>query len=66
MANKTLGTRQKMVFRLPQSGAPRNPFSPLAKQRKAGPHDKSKGAKRRQANVLLTQLLRREGEEEQG
>ncbi len=64
MAKKTLGTRQKMVFRLPQSGPPRNPFAALAKQRKAGPHDKSQGAKRRLDNILLTQLLRREGEEE--
>lgn len=64
MANKTLGTRQKMVFRLPQSAAPRNPYAQLAKQRKAGPHEKSKGAQRRQANVLLTALLRKENEEE--
>ena len=64
MANKTLGTRQKMVFRLPQSGAPRNPLVALAKQRKAGPHEKGKGALRRQSNVLLGKLLREVGEEQ--
>ena len=63
MANKTLGTRQKMVFRLPQSQAPRNPLVALVKQRKAGPHEKTKGAQRRQANVLLAKLLGEVAEE---
>lgn len=52
MARKTLGTRQKLVFRLPPT-RPGNPFAALAKQRKAGPHGKSRGALRRAARGQL-------------
>lgn len=62
MANKTLGTRQKMVFRLPPT-RPRNPFALLAKQRRAGVHEKSPGAKRRQARIQLVHQLREEEDE---
>ncbi len=61
MANRTLGTRQKLVFRNPDGGrqaAPRNPLVVPALQRKAGPHEKSPGAKRQEAKrSLLKQLL---------
>lgn len=65
MANRTLGTRQKLVFRSPDHGArkavpagPRNPLVVPALQRKAGPHEKSPGAKRQdEKRSLLRQLL---------
>lgn len=61
MANRTLGTRQKLVFRNPdgvRKGGPRNPLVVPALQRKAGPHEKSPGAKRQEAKrSLLKQLL---------
>ncbi|CAN5901106.1 hypothetical protein BH11PSE12_BH11PSE12_09050 [soil metagenome] len=42
MANKTLGTRQKMVFRLdPALSKPRNPHALAAKTSGAGSHQKS-------------------------
>ncbi len=60
MANRTLGTRQKMIFRGPDQGpgkgAPKGPRNPLvvpALQRKAGPHEKSQGAKRQEAQRIL-------------
>lgn len=60
MANRTLGTRQKMIFRGPDQGpgkgAPKGPRNPLvvpALQRKAGPHEKSRGAKRQEAQRTL-------------
>lgn len=60
MANRTLGTRQKMIFRGPDQGpgkgAPKGPRNPLvvpALQRKAGPHEKSRGAKRQEAQRIL-------------
>lgn len=61
VANRTLGTRQKLVFRNPdggRKGGPRNPLVVPALQRKAGPHEKSPGAKRQEAKrSLLKQLL---------
>ena len=59
MANRTLGTRQKLVFRGPDKGpggvpkSPRNPLVVPALQRKAGPHEKSQGAKRQEAQRIL-------------
>ncbi len=64
MANRSLGTRQKMIFRGPDQGpgkgvgkgAPKGPRNPLvvpALQRKAGPHEKSQGAKRQEAQRIL-------------
>jgi len=54
MANKTLRTRPKLVFRAGPAGLgnalkPRNPFSVAAGQRAAGPHRKS-GSALRQAH----------------
>ena len=68
MANRTLGTRQKLVFRGPDQGpgraAPKGPRNPLvvpALLRKAGPHDKSQGAKRQAGKrSLIRQLLGRD------
>ncbi len=45
MARKTLGTRQKLVFRVPAT-KPRNPVAVAAHQRKAGAHTKTHGAQR--------------------
>lgn len=64
MAKRSLATRQKLIFRGPAKGpgsgvgkkasrSPRNPFVVPALQRKAGPHDKSSGAKRQQARRVL-------------
>jgi len=60
MARKTLGTRQKLVFRLPPS-RPGNPFAVIAKRRKAGPHGKTLAVHHRVARV---QLVNQPGEEE--
>jgi hypothetical protein len=47
MANKALATRQKMRVRVePSQKAPRNPLALAAKQRVAGPHQKSVSAQR--------------------
>lgn len=54
MANRTLGTRQKLVFRGPDKGPgkagslskPRNPLVVPALLRKAGAHGKAPGAAR--------------------
>lgn len=54
MANRTLGTRQKLVFRGPDKGPgkagslsrPRNPLVAPALLRKAGAHEKTVGAMR--------------------
>lgn len=59
MARKTLGTRQKMVFRLPPD-RPGDPFAETAKQRKAGPH-KERRLPRRATKV---QLVNQPGEVE--
>jgi hypothetical protein len=52
MANKALATRQKMRL-LAKPGSPRNPFAALAKNRSAGPHDKSVAAERAAAKRAL-------------
>ena len=39
---------------------PRNPYVPLALQRKAGEHEKPAGAKRRQEKVALKKALENE------
>lgn len=64
MANRSLGTRQKLVFRGPEKGvgpakgmAPRNPLVVPALQRKAGPHDKSVGAKRQAEKRAMNRQL---------
>jgi len=58
MANKTLRTRQKRVFRAEPAGPgkalkPRNPFSVAAGQRAAGPHRKSASALRQAHKRML-------------
>ncbi len=60
MANRSLGTRQKLIFRGLAQGpgkavpkGPRNPLVVPALQRKAGPHGKSRGAERQAARRLL-------------
>jgi hypothetical protein len=64
MARKTLGTRQKMVFRLPAT-RPLNPYAELARKRRAGAHEKTRGAQRRAAKIQLVNQARN-GEEEAG
>jgi len=63
MANKTLGTRQKLSFRIEPSQKgmkPRNPVAVAAKQRAAGPHKKTASAVRqvqkRSIKKTLTEL----------
>jgi len=64
MANRTLGTRQKLVFRGPDQGPgkkggvkPRNPLVVPALGRKAGPHEKLPGAKRLEEKRSLARQL---------
>ncbi|HWT72798.1 MAG TPA: hypothetical protein VN361_11490 [Oxalicibacterium sp.] len=67
MANKALAKRQKMTIRLePSQKAPRNPFALAAKQRVAGPHQKSISAQRQlEKRLLLKKLAKKaEGDEE--
>ena len=61
MARKTLGTRQKLVFRLPSSRPGNPPDIPTDKRRKAGPPCKDTDADRRAAKV---QLPNQPGEED--
>ncbi|ALU87433.1 hypothetical protein [Herbaspirillum rubrisubalbicans] len=59
MANKTLGTRQKLSFRVePSQSRPRNPVVVAAQQRAggAGPHRKNASAQRQQ---LKSELLKK-------
>lgn len=57
MANKTLGTRQKLVFRLdPAQVKPRNPVAALAKRGGAGIHQKSSAALRQAEKQALKKL----------
>jgi hypothetical protein len=55
MANKSLGTRQKLSFRIEpsQRTKPRNPIAMAAKSRKGGPHRKSASALRQEQKKLL-------------
>lgn len=67
MANRTLGTRQKLVFRGPAQGPgkgrPRNPLVVPALQRKAGAHGRSVGAERQAAQRRLARQIARLPEE---
>lgn len=57
MANKTLGTRQKLVFRLdPAQSKPRNPVAGLAKRGGAGSHQKNAAALRQAQKQALKKL----------
>ncbi len=67
MANRTLGTRQKLVFRGPTKGAgktgslskPRNPLVVPALLRKAGAHEKAPGALRQASKRELSRQIER-------
>jgi len=65
MANKTLKTRQKLVFRLPAQ-KPRNPVAQAARERHAGAHGTSRGGERSAERALLQKLLRGAKEENEG
>jgi hypothetical protein len=67
MANKALAKRQKLTIRLePSQKAPRNPFALAAKQRVAGPHQKSVSARRQLEKRLLQKKLAEKKKEEDG
>lgn len=60
MANKTLGTRQKLSFRVePSQSGPRNPVALAAQQRAggAGAHRKNASAQRQQLKSDLLKKL---------
>lgn len=60
MANKTLGTRQKLSFRIePSQSRPRNPVALAAQQRAggAGAHRKNASAQRQQLKADLLKKL---------
>lgn len=60
MADKALAKRQKLSFRIEPSQKalkPRNPVAVPAKQRAAGPHVKTKSAKRQAKKRELIRLL---------
>jgi hypothetical protein len=66
MANRTLGTRQKLVFRGPDKGpakggvtGPSNPLVVPALLRKAGPHEKTVGAKRQEEKRSAARQLQK-------
>lgn len=69
MANRTLGTRQKLVFRGPDKGPgkagslnrPRNPLVAPALLRKAGAHEKTPGAVRQASKRELARHLEKLG-----
>lgn len=65
MANKTLGTRQKLSFRIEPSqlAKPRNPVAVAAKQRVAGPHRKTTSALRQTAWLEVKKKLDESGQE---
>ncbi len=57
MANKSLGTRQKMVFRLePIQTKPRNPVALAAKRSGAGSHQKSLSSIRQKQKLALKKI----------
>jgi hypothetical protein len=67
MANKALAKRQKMTIRLePSQKAPRNPFALAAKQRVAGPHQKSISARRQLEKQRLQKKLHATPDDESG
>ena len=66
VANRTLGTRQTLVFRGPPKGpgggvakAPRNPLVVPLLQRKAGPLEKTPGGKRQDQKRETARLLQK-------
>jgi hypothetical protein len=67
MANKTLGTRQKLTFRIEpstkartgtSSARPRNFLVPLARGRKAGAHTEGGHAERQRGRADVRRALR--------
>lgn len=57
MANKSLGTRQKLTFRLdPAQSKPRNPVALVAKQSGAGSHQKSMSSIRQTQKISLKKI----------
>lgn len=57
MANKSLGTRQKLIFRLdPAQSKPRNPVALAAKQSGAGSHQKSQSSIRQTQKITLKKI----------
>jgi hypothetical protein len=58
MANKSLNTRQKMVFQLPQQ-KPRNSAALALRGKKGGAHGKDAEAARTEAQAALKRLLKR-------
>lgn len=57
MANKSLGTRQKLVFRLdPAQTKPRNPIALAAKRSGAGRHQKSVSSIRQRQKLVLKKI----------
>lgn len=72
MANRTLGTRQKLVFRGPDKGAagqlkaPRNPLVVPSLLRKAGAHEAGIGAKRQAEKRALRHQVQRLAEKPTG
>jgi hypothetical protein len=57
MANKSLGTRQKLIFRLdPAQSKPRNPVALAAKQGGAGSHQKSNSSIRQTQKIILKKI----------
>lgn len=63
MANKALGTRQKLTFRIVASQQmPRNPGALAAKQRAAGPHKKTNAV---QHQMIEQRLLKKRAEPDQ-
>jgi hypothetical protein len=60
MANKALSKRQKLVIRVEPSQRalkPRNPLVAAARQRVAGPHQKSVSAERQIHKRILKKIL---------
>ncbi len=58
MANKSLNTRQKMVFQLPQQ-KPHNNAALALRSKKGGAHGKDAGAARTETQATLKRLLKR-------
>ncbi|MFC3107856.1 hypothetical protein ACFQAT_02650 [Undibacterium arcticum] len=64
MANKTLGTRQKLTFRIePSQQKLRKPVAVAAKQRAAGPHKKITSAQRQLHRRSLLKKLTEPGQD---
>lgn len=57
MANKSMGTRQKLIFRLdPAQTKPRNPVAVAAKPSGAGSHQKSNSSIRQTQKIILKKI----------